>query len=50
MVLEDKQRLSWQNGTPYIHIGRKTFECHQGRDYNLKKKKKYAAERDAKVS
>ncbi|KAG8179169.1 hypothetical protein JTE90_024373 [Oedothorax gibbosus] len=38
--------LHWHGAVPYFHFGTRTYSCHQGKDLNLRKKQKYAEQRD----
>ncbi|KAG8177190.1 hypothetical protein JTE90_027692 [Oedothorax gibbosus] len=41
--------IHWHGAVPYFHFGKRTYSCHQGKDLNLRKKQKYAEQRDILV-
>ncbi|XP_039276305.1 uncharacterized protein LOC111044077 isoform X2 [Nilaparvata lugens] len=43
------QHIYWQNDLPYYHFGSRRYICHQGKDTNIQKKRKYEEERDRKA-
>lgn len=47
--ISEDMRLQWKNGIPYFPIGRRHYTCHQGKDKNLAKKKKYLEKKQEKV-
>ncbi|XP_054288110.1 uncharacterized protein LOC129003812 isoform X3 [Macrosteles quadrilineatus] len=41
-------RIHWQENIPHIWLESSLFVCHQGKDFNANKKKKYSEDRESK--